>query len=199
MFALLRTAFDRTLTAFVVFLLALLAVVVLLGVACRKLGIPLVWYDEGASILLAWVTYYGAALAALKRAHIGFPGLVNAMPPTVRVPVVLVGEVLVIGFFALLTWFGVQVLIILEGDTMVSLQWMPTQVTQSVIPIGGVLFILAQLFSLPEVLQQARGRGIEDHELKPVDEVMAAVDAQERPAPANGPAMKPATANEAAR
>lgn len=195
MFALLRTAFDRTLTAFVVFLLALLAVVVLLGVACRKLGIPLVWYDEGASILLAWVTYYGAALAALKRAHIGFPGLVNAMPPKVRVPVVLLGEVLVIGFFALLTWFGVQVLVILEGDTMVSLQWVPTQVTQSVIPIGGALFILAQLLSLPEVLQQARGRGIEDHELKPVDEVMSAVDAQERPAPA----LKPATAPEAAR
>ena len=54
---------------------------VLLGVACRKLEIPLVWYDEGASIMLAWLTYYGAALAALKRAHIGFPGLVNAMPP----------------------------------------------------------------------------------------------------------------------
>jgi TRAP-type C4-dicarboxylate transport system permease small subunit len=194
-FALLRTAFDRTLTAFVVFQLALLAVVVLLGVACRKLGIPLVWYDEGASILLAWVTYYGAALAALKRAHIGFPGLVNAMPPKVRVPVVLLGEVLVIGFFALLTWFGVQVLIILEGDTMVSLQWMPTQVTQSVIPIGGALFILAQLLSLPEVLAQARGRGIEDHELKPVDAVMGEVDAQERTAPA----IKPATANEAAR
>jgi TRAP-type C4-dicarboxylate transport system permease small subunit len=169
--------------------------VVLLGVACRKLGIPLVWYDEGASILLAWLTYYGAALAALKRAHIGFPGLVNAMQPRLRVPVVLLGEALVIGFFALLTWFGVQVLIILEGDTMVSLPWMPTQVTQSVIPIGGALFILAQLLSLPEVLQQARGRGIEDHELKPVDEVMAAVDAQDRPAPA----LKPATANEAAR
>ena len=50
------------------------------------------WYDEGASIMLAWLTYYGAALAALKRAHIGFPGLVNAMPPAVRVPVVLLGE-----------------------------------------------------------------------------------------------------------
>ncbi|MBX3634299.1 MAG: hypothetical protein KF683_02730 [Rubrivivax sp.] len=46
MFALLHKVFDRTLTAFVIFLLALLAVVILVGVACRKLGIPLVWYDE---------------------------------------------------------------------------------------------------------------------------------------------------------
>jgi len=178
-FALLHKVFDRTLTAFVIFLLALLAVVILVGVACRKLGIPLVWYDEGASIMLAWLTYYGSALAALKRAHIGFPGLINAMPPRWRVPAVLVGEVVVVGFFALLTWFGVQVLQILEGDTMVSLTWVPTQLTQSVIPVGGALFILAQLLSLPEVLQQARGAGIEDHEQKPVAEVMGDVERAE--------------------
>ena len=122
--------------------------------------------------MLAWLTYYGAALAALKRAHIGFPGLVNAMPPLWRVPGVLFAEVCVIGFFGLLTWFGVQVLIILQGDTMVSLTWVPTRFTQSVIPIGGALFIVAQLISLPEVLRQARGAGIVDHEQKPVQEAM---------------------------
>jgi TRAP-type C4-dicarboxylate transport system permease small subunit len=179
-----RNAFDRTLTAFVILLLAALAFVVLLGVVCRKLGISLVWYDEGASIMLAWLTYYGAALAALKRAHIGFPGLINAMSPRWRVPAVLIGEVCVIGFFGLLTWFGVQVLLILQGDTMVSLSWVPTQFTQSVIPVGGALFIVAQLLSLPEVLQQARGAGIEDHEQKPVAEVMGDVERAEAAQPA---------------
>ncbi|MBX3603999.1 MAG: TRAP transporter small permease subunit [Piscinibacter sp.] len=169
----LRLAFDRTLTAFVIFLLAALAVLVLVGVACRKLGIALVWYDEGASIMLAWLTYYGAALAALKRAHIGFPGLVNALPPALRVAAVWFGEACVIGFFALLTWFGVQVLAILAGDTMVSLPSVPTRFTQSVIPIGGALFIVAQLLSLPEVLAQARGAGLTDHEQKPVEEALA--------------------------
>lgn len=164
MFFTLRTAFDRTLTAFVIFLLGSLAVIVLMGVAYRKLGISMVWYDEVASIALAWLTYYGAALAALKRAHIGFPGLVNAMPPVFRVPVVLLGEVVVIAFFAVLAWYGYQVLVILEGDTMVSLPWVPTQLTQSVIPIGALLFILAQLFSLPELLAQARGAGVVDAE-----------------------------------
>lgn len=166
-FSRLRAAFDRTLTAFVILQMALLTVVVLAGAVLRKLGVPFVWYDEGASIMLAWLTYYGAALAALKRAHIGFPGLVNAMPPTLRVSAVWFGEACVIGFFALLTWYGAQVLRILEGDTMVSLTWMPTRVTQSVIPIAGALFIVAQLLSLPEVLRQARGSGIVDHEQEP--------------------------------
>ena len=164
MFFTLRTAFDRTLTAFVIFLLGSLAVIVLMGVTYRKLGISMVWYDEVASIALAWLTYYGAALAALKRAHIGFPGLVNAMPPVFRVPVVLLGEVVVIAFFAVLAWYGYQVLVILEGYTIVSLPWVPTRLTQSVIPIGALLFILAQLFSLPELLAQARGTGVVDAE-----------------------------------
>jgi TRAP-type C4-dicarboxylate transport system permease small subunit len=163
-----RTAFDRTLTGFVIALLGTLAVMILVGVSARKLGIALVWYDEGASIMLAWLTYYGAALAALKRAHIGFPGLVNAMPPALRVPAVLFGEACVIGFFGLLTWFGIEVLSILEGDTMVSLPNVPTRLTQSVIPVGGALFIVAQLLSLPEVLRQARGSGLVDHEQAPV-------------------------------
>jgi len=170
--AFFRTAFDRTLTAFVIFLLASLAVLILVGVVFRKFNIPLVWYDEGASIMLAWLTYYGAALAALKRAHIGFPGLVNSLSPMWRVPAVLFGEVCVIGFFALLTWFGFKVLLILQGDTMVSLEYVPTRFTQSVIPIGGALFIIAQLLSLPEVLRQARGSGIVDSEQQPVMEAM---------------------------
>jgi TRAP-type C4-dicarboxylate transport system permease small subunit len=169
----LRNGFDRALTAFVIFLLACMAVLILVGVLLRKLNVPFVWYDEGASILLAWLTYYGAALAALKRAHIGFPGLVNAMPPVWRVPAVWFGELCVIGFFALLTWFGFKVLVILAGDTMVSLPWVPTQFTQSVIPIGGLLFIVAQLLSLPEVLRQARGAGLIDHEQQPANEVAA--------------------------
>lgn len=163
----LRQAFERALTAFVILQVALMTVVVLAGALLRKLGIPFVWYDEGASIMLAWLTYYGAALAALKRAHIGFPGLVNAMPPQLRVPAVWFGEACVITFFGLLTTYGFQVLQILEGDTMVSLTWVPTRFTQSVIPVGGALFIIAQLLSLPEVLRQARGDGIVDHEQEP--------------------------------
>jgi TRAP-type C4-dicarboxylate transport system permease small subunit len=171
----LRSAFDRALTAFVIFLLASLAIIVLMGVTYRKLGIAMVWYDEVASIALAWLTYYGAALAALKRAHIGFPGLVNAMPPMLRVPVVLLGEAIVIGFFVLLAWYGYQVLVILEGDTMVSLTWVPTQLTQSVIPVGAVMFILAQLFSLPELLAQARGAGVVDAEKMELEKELAKV------------------------
>ena len=134
-------------------LVVALATVVIMGVGFRKAGAALVWYDEVASILLAWLTYYGAALAALKRAHIGFPNLVRRLGRPWRMPVVVAGEAVVIAFFLVAGWAGWRVLVILEGSAMVSLPWVPTRLTQSVIPVGSVLFVIAQLLSLPEMLR----------------------------------------------
>ena len=149
----LRPRFERLLEAIVLVLVAALAVVVVMGVGFRKFGAALVWYDEVASILLAWLTYYGAALAALKRAHIGFPNLVRRLGRPWRIPVVVAGEAVVVAFFLVAAWAGWRVLVILEGSGMVSLPWVPTRLTQSVIPIGCVLFVVAQLMSLPEMLR----------------------------------------------
>lgn len=150
-----RTGLGWLLVAVCVGLMAGLAILVIYAVISRKLGGSLSWYDEVASVMLAWITYYGAALAALKRAHLGFPNIVASTGPALRVPLVLVAEALVLFFFGLVTWFGFQVVMILEGDTLTSLPWVPVQLTQSVIPIGGALFILAELLTLPERLSEA--------------------------------------------
>lgn len=154
----LRAGFERLLELIVILLMVALAVEVLLGVSFRKLGAALVWYDEVASITLAWLTYYGAALAALKGAHIGVPELVRLLPPAVRVPLVLFAEAIVLVFFAVLAWYGWVVLEVLATDTLVSLPDVSVMYTQSVIPIGAVLFIVAELLRLPALLAEARKR-----------------------------------------
>ena len=70
----------------VISLMIILTVIVLFAVAYRKMGASLSWYDEVASVLLAWLSYYGAALAVFHREHIGVNGLVNAMKPALRIP-----------------------------------------------------------------------------------------------------------------
>ncbi|MEO1862081.1 MAG: TRAP transporter small permease subunit [Verrucomicrobiia bacterium] len=147
--------FERLLETITVFLIISLALVVVLGVIYRWSGASLSWYDEIASVQLAWLTYYGASLAALKRAHIGVPGLIAVVPPLFRVPLVLLAEAVVIGFFLILAWYGYIVLVVLEGDTLISLPWISTQVTQSVIPIGAVLFIIAELLNMPQIMREA--------------------------------------------
>lgn len=156
----LRTGFERLLELIVILLMVGLAIEVLLGVTYRKLGASLGWYDEVASVTLAWLTYYGAALAALKGAHIGFPGIVEALAPRLRIPVILVGEFFVFAFLVALTWTGYRVLEVLATDTLVSLPNVPVSVTQSVIPIGGALFIVAEALHLAEVLRAARRPGV---------------------------------------
>lgn len=150
----LRRGFEALMEFVVVLMLLILAVTVIVGIVYRVLGAPLAWYDEVASVMLAWLTYYGAALAAVKRAHISFPGLVQGMPPMVRVPVVLFGELCVFAFFILLAWYGYVILDLLAGDTLVSVP-VPVELTQSVIPIGAALYVIAELLVLPEVLAAA--------------------------------------------
>jgi TRAP-type C4-dicarboxylate transport system permease small subunit len=133
--------------------MAALAVIVIVGVAFRKAGASLVWYDEVASILLAWLTYYGAALAALNRAHIGMPTLVERLRGGARAAVVLVGEACTIAFYVVLAWAGMRVVSVLGGSGLTSLPWVPQALAQSVIPIGAVLVIVAQLLSLPDALR----------------------------------------------
>ncbi|MEQ8355208.1 MAG: TRAP transporter small permease subunit [Kiloniellaceae bacterium] len=130
-------------------LMIALSVVVIVAVGFRLAGDSLSWYDEIAAIALAWVTYYGAALAALKRNHIGFDSVLLAIPLPARMAAVVIAEIAVIGFFLIMTWAGVEVLNVLEDTYLISLTWVPVQLTQSVIPIGGALFIVAELLSLP--------------------------------------------------
>jgi len=156
----LRSAFERLLEAVVIVLMVALSAEVTLGIVYRTLGQSLVWYDEVAAILLAWLTFYGSALAALKRAHIGFPGFVNSLEPVWRLPAVLFAELCVIGFFLLLGWMGYSILEVLATDNLVSLPSIPVSWTQSVIPIGAALFVIAELLILPETLAAARGRTV---------------------------------------
>ena len=149
----LRAGLRVFLEGTVLLLMGALAVVVVVGVGFRKAGASLVWYDEVASILLAWLTYYGAALAALHRAHIGMPTVVDRMRGALRTVTVLAGEACTLAFFGVLTWAGARVLAVLGGATLVSLPTVPLWVVQSVIPIGGALFILAELLSLPDALR----------------------------------------------
>ena len=151
-----RAVFERLLEIIVIVLMVALAVEVLLGVGFRKYGASLVWYDEIASVTLAWLTYYGAALAALKGAHIGVPELLRLLPPPARIPLIYIAEAIVLVFFAALAWYGWVVLEVLATDNLVSLPDVSVMYTQSVIPIGAVLFIVAELLRLPELLAEAR-------------------------------------------
>ena len=150
-----RRGYERFLEWITIALMVALAVEVTAGVVFRYAGHSLVWYDEVATVLLAWVTFYGSALAVLKHAHMGVPELVRMMPRNPRVAVTLFAQACTLAFFVVLAYAGFSVLEILATDNMVSIPKLTAAHTNSVIPISAVLFIIGQILVFPEVLDEA--------------------------------------------
>ena len=162
MLARVRSGYEKFLEAVVIVLMAVLAIEVTVGVIFRSAGHSLVWYDEIASILLAWLTFYGSALAAAKRAHIGCPEVMAMLPARAKFAFRMLAEILVIAFFALIAWVGWSILDVLATDNLVSLPQVSVKYTQSVIPVSAVLILIAELLTMPAVLAEALkggGRG----------------------------------------
>jgi TRAP-type C4-dicarboxylate transport system permease small subunit len=164
--ATVQRIYDRVLEAIAAAMMGVVTLIIVAGFVTRWAGHSLVWYDEVASISLCWLTYYAGALAALRGAHIGFPGLVNALPANWRIAATVLASAVTIAFFALLAVTGAMVVRVLQGDVLVSLPEVSQQVTQSVIPIAATLFVIAELIRLPGLLREARRGPLVDHEIK---------------------------------
>jgi TRAP-type C4-dicarboxylate transport system permease small subunit len=132
----------------------LLSLTVVLGVCFRWSGHSLVWYDEVAGIQLAWITYFGSAYASLKGLHIGMPTLIKVFPKDIRKILFVISKIIIFLFFLILTYYGTKVIIVLRGDTLVTLDWIPQSFVQAVIPASSVLIIISEFFSYEEAYKQ---------------------------------------------
>jgi len=170
MFNCLKTWLEKILEFISIVLLITMASIVVLAVVFRFLGQSLVWYDEVASVVLAWLTYYGSALAVCNRGHLGFPGLFLSLSSTLRAIAFITAETVVIFFFAVIGYAGWYILGIFGDETLISLSWVKLSFTQSVIPIGAAPFIIAEILSIPDAWRKSMA-GI-DYEKEMIDQAI---------------------------
>jgi TRAP-type C4-dicarboxylate transport system permease small subunit len=124
-------------------LLAGLAVLVCLGVFFRyALNSSLTWYDEFASYMLVWLTFYGTVVADYRRRHIAFELVVDKLEPTARRIVDIIAELAVLGFQFVLCYYGWILTERMGEETAVSLTWVKVSWINSVLPITGGLLLL---------------------------------------------------------
>ena len=150
-----RQRYGAVLEIVVMALVIGLAFEVTLGIVFRAIGKSLSWYDEIASVMLAWLTFYGSALASVKRAHISCPEVVEQAPPRARRAIAIVAQTLVIAFFVLLGWIGASILPIIASETLVSVPAVSMAVVQSVIPVSCVLIVIAEVLHLVVLMRPA--------------------------------------------
>jgi TRAP-type C4-dicarboxylate transport system permease small subunit len=146
-----------------VLLLVLMVVLVALGVFFRYiLSSSLAWYDEFASYLLVWLTFYGAVAASYRQRHIAFEMVVNRFMPRTRRVIGVVAEIFVLGFQVVLFYYGWTLMETMGDETAVSLPWVKMGWVYSVLPIAGGLMLLISLERLLHLLSgSGTGKGVE--------------------------------------
>ncbi|MBI4523355.1 MAG: TRAP transporter small permease [Deltaproteobacteria bacterium] len=156
------TFFDRLINLiewWSVLLLVLMVLVVILGVFFRYvLNAALVWYDEFASYLLVWLTFYGAVVASYRRRHIGFDLLINRLLPETRRFTEFMAEFLVLGFQIVLFYYGWLLTQKMGDETAVSLVWVKASWIYSVLPITGGLMLVISLRRLAKIVSAKKIR-----------------------------------------
>ena len=127
------------------FLLVLMVVLVCLGVFFRyALGSSLAWYDEFASYLLVWLTFYGAIVASYHGRHIAFEMIVDRFMRNTKRMVEAFAELFVLGFQVVLFYYGWRLTQKMGDETAVSLVWVKMGWVYSVLPItGGVMLVIS--------------------------------------------------------
>jgi len=147
---------DLGLQATTLAMIVTLACIVLLGVGFRYSGSSLIWYDEVSSVLLAWITFTGAALAVLRNAHLGFNGLLFGLPGPFRMGLFWLVETIFLATFGIVAWGGWAILDFFGSETMTTLRFVPRTFVQGILPVAAVLMVLARLLTLPERLTSVR-------------------------------------------
>jgi TRAP-type C4-dicarboxylate transport system permease small subunit len=149
--------FFRRLIALVewwaVLLIVLMVFLVTLGVFFRYfLNSSLTWYDEFASYLLVWLTFYGAVVALHRRRHIGFEVIVEKFTPGPRRVLEFISESFVLGFQVVLFVYGWLLTHKMGDETAISLAWVKMGWIYSVLPITGGLMLLISLMRLVDIV-----------------------------------------------
>lgn len=126
-------------------LLVAMVVIVCWAVFTRYvLNSSLVWYDEFASYLLVWLTFYGSVVAQYHGRHINFELVVDKLAPAARRVVDIVAELAVLGFQFVLCYYGWILTERMGDETAISLPWIKVSWIQSVLPItGGIMLVIS--------------------------------------------------------
>ncbi|HEY2990355.1 MAG TPA: TRAP transporter small permease [Candidatus Binatia bacterium] len=146
-----------------VLLLILMVAVVSVGVFFRyALNASLVWYDEFASYLLVWLTFYGAVVASYRRRHIGFEVVLTRLRPEARRMFDFISELFVLGFQIVLFSYGWLLVRKMGDESAISLPWVKMGWVYSVLPITGGLMLIISLMRLVDIaFAKERERGDE--------------------------------------
>lgn len=131
---------------------ALFVIIVVAVIARYGFGQAVSWTEEVPRYLLIWISFLGAASCVLRREHVGFDVLFNALPQSIRKVLGIFLSLLVFGFGWIVFRYGVVFLVDFGDDLMETIPFTNNWYYPAM-PISGFLIML---FSLKVMIDEYR-------------------------------------------
>lgn len=137
-------------------MLALLLAAMLVQVFTRYvLNDPTAWTEEACRYLYVYIVFLGASAAIADRSHVSVNVLTQLMPPAVQLLIALAVDVLVVGFLAVLAWYGYQATM-RNVDIPLAVLQIPYAWVYAIVPLTAVTMIARTLMRMREDGQRHR-------------------------------------------
>lgn len=120
---------------------AAICLILFAQVVFRYAGASLGWSEEVSRHLLVAITFLGGSVAYRRASFIGLKGLGHRLGPVAQRAVVAALQLMTLGCFALILWFGAAYTVKAAEHTTASLQ-IPMAVPFAVIPTAAAIFLL---------------------------------------------------------
>lgn len=147
---------DRVLFVVIGLLLAAMVVDVTIQVFYRYvIQDPPTWTEELARYIFAWTIFLAVALAFGRGVHIVVDALVAAVPRVVRRVLLIVANLLVLGFLLVLVWQGIN-MVGLTANTTSTAMGLNMGIVYASLPTGAAISALYVALTLVNLV-----RGVE--------------------------------------
>jgi TRAP-type C4-dicarboxylate transport system permease small subunit len=120
---------------------AVICVILFVQVVARYAGSSLGWSEEVSRHLLVAITFLGGTVAYKRASFIGLKGFGHKLGPVVERGIVVLLQLMTLGCFVLIAWFGAIYTAKAAEHTTASLQ-IPMAIPFAVIPVAALIFVL---------------------------------------------------------
>ncbi len=132
---------------------AVICAILFAQVVMRYAGSSLGWSEEVSRHLLVAITFLGGTVAYKKASFIGLQGFGHTLGPVVERTIVVALQLMTLGCFALIAWFGAIYTVKAAEHTSASLQ-IPMAIPFAAIPAAALIFVLHVLADIARTFER---------------------------------------------
>jgi TRAP-type C4-dicarboxylate transport system permease small subunit len=132
---------------------AVICIILFAQVVSRYAGSSLGWSEEVSRHLLVTITFLGGTVAYKRASFIGLQGFGHHLGPIVERTIVVALQLMTLGCFVLIAWFGALYTVKAAEHTSASLQ-IPMAIPFAVIPAAAVIFVLHVLADIARTFER---------------------------------------------